>query len=50
MVFVTHDVREGLLLGTQIGLLDSGRVIFLGSPDEFRASTLPAVRQFMEAA
>jgi len=50
MVFVTHDVREGLLLGTQIGLLDSGRVIFLGSPDEFRASTLPAVHQFLEAA
>ena len=50
MVFVTHDVREGLLVGTQIGLLDSGRVIFLGTPDEFRASALPAVRQFMEAA
>ena len=50
MVFVTHDVREGLLLGTQIGLLDSGRVIFLGTPDEFRASALPEVRQFMEAA
>ena len=50
MVFVTHDVREGLLLGTQIGLLDSGRVIFLGTPDEFRASALPQVRQFMEAA
>ncbi len=50
VVFVTHDVREGLLLGTQIGLLDSGRVIFLGTPDEFRASALPEVRQFMEAA
>ena len=50
MVFVTHDVREGLLLGTQIGLLESGRLVFLGTPDEFRASTLPEVRQFMEAA
>ena len=50
MVFVTHDVREGLLVGTRIGLLDAGRLVFLGTPDEFRASTLPEVRQFMEAA
>ena len=50
MVFVTHDVREGLLLGTHIGLLESGRLVFLGTPDEFRASTLPEVRKFMEAA
>ena len=50
MVFVTHDVREGLLLGTRIGLLDSGRLVFLGTPDEFRASALPEVRRFMEAA
>jgi osmoprotectant transport system ATP-binding protein len=49
-VFVTHDVREGLLLGTRIGLLEAGRLAFLGTPEEFRASTLPAVRQFMEAA
>ena len=50
MVFVTHDVREGLLLGTRIGLLETGRLIFLGTPDEFRASELPEVRKFLEAA
>jgi len=50
VVFVTHDVREGLLLATRIGLLDSGRLAFLGTPEEFRASTAPEVRQFMEAA
>jgi len=50
MVFVTHDVREGLLLGSRIGLLDAGRLAFTGTPDEFRASTLPEVRKFMEAA
>jgi len=50
MVFVTHDVREGLLLGKRIGLLDAGRLAFLGTQDEFRASTLPEVRKFMEAA
>jgi osmoprotectant transport system ATP-binding protein len=50
MVFVTHDVREGLLLATRIGVLHAGRLAFLGTPDDFRASTLPEVRQFMEAA
>ena len=50
MVFVTHDVREGLLLGTRIGLLEAGKLMFLGTPDEFRASPLPEVRRFMEAA
>jgi osmoprotectant transport system ATP-binding protein len=50
MVFVTHDVREGLLLGTRIGLLDAGRLAFLGTAAEFRASALPEVRKFMEAA
>jgi osmoprotectant transport system ATP-binding protein len=49
-VFVTHDVREGLLLGTRIGLLELGRLAFLGTPDDFRTSALPEVRQFMEAA
>jgi osmoprotectant transport system ATP-binding protein len=50
IVFVTHDVREGLLLGTRIGLLEAGRLAFLGTPEEFRASAVPAVRRFMEAA
>jgi len=50
MAFVTHDVREGLLLATRIGLLEAGRLAFLGTPDEFRASDLPEVRKFLEAA
>lgn len=50
VVFVTHDVREGLLLGARVGLLDGGRIVFLGTPSEFRASALPQVRQFMDSA
>ena len=50
MVFVTHDVREGLLLGTRIGLMDQGRLVFLGTAAEFRTSQHPGVRKFMEAA
>ena len=50
MVFVTHDVREGLRLGTRIGLMHEGRLAFLGTPEEFRASGHPEVRKFLEAA
>ena len=50
IVFVTHDVREGLLLGTRLGLMQQGRLVFLGTPEEFRSSDHPEVRAFLEAA
>ena len=50
MVFVTHDVREGLMLGTRIGLMRQGKLVFLGTSDEFRRSENPECRAFMEAA
>ena len=50
IVFVTHDVREGLLLGTRLGLMQQGKLAFLGSPEEFRRSDNPEVRAFMAAA
>ena len=50
MVFVTHDVREGLLLGTRVGLMQDGRLAFLGTPEEFRRSPNAEVRAFLEAA
>ena len=50
MVFVTHDVHEGLLLGTRIGLMDQGRLVFLGTVAEFRDSGHPEVKKFMGAA
>lgn len=50
MVFVTHDVREGLLLGSRIGLMQEGRLVFLGTGPEFRASSHPECRAFLEAA
>jgi osmoprotectant transport system ATP-binding protein len=50
MVFVTHDVREGLLLATRVGLMQEGRLVFLGTPEEFRISDHPECRAFMSAA
>jgi osmoprotectant transport system ATP-binding protein len=47
-VFVTHDVREALKLGTLIGLLHQGRLEFLGTPDEFRKARGDEVERFLE--
>ena len=49
MVFVTHDVREALAVGTRIGLMQEGRLVFLGTADEFRASEHPECRAFLAA-
>ncbi len=38
IVFVTHDVREALLIGTRIALLADGRLAGLHTPGEFRAA------------
>jgi osmoprotectant transport system ATP-binding protein len=48
MVFVTHDVREGLLLASRIALFDQGRLAFLGSRSEFLASSHPEAQAFAQ--
>jgi osmoprotectant transport system ATP-binding protein len=47
-VFVTHDLHEAKLLGTRIALMEAGRIVFLGTPDEFASSELPLARAFLE--
>ncbi len=46
IVFVTHDVREAMFLGTRIALLDHGRLIGMYSPQEFLDASEPQVRAF----
>jgi phospholipid/cholesterol/gamma-HCH transport system ATP-binding protein len=45
-LIVTHDIEGGLLMCDRVALLEGGRVRFLGTPDEFRASSDPVVRAF----
>jgi osmoprotectant transport system ATP-binding protein len=47
-LFVTHDVREALLLGTRIALLREGRLEVLAAPQEFSRSDNPEARAFLE--
>jgi osmoprotectant transport system ATP-binding protein len=46
-IFVTHDVREALRLGTEIALLHRGRLEVLTTPNEFVKSTGPEARAFL---
>jgi osmoprotectant transport system ATP-binding protein len=43
VVFVTHDVREALVLATRIVVLEGGQVHFADSPAAFQASDDPHV-------
>jgi ABC-type proline/glycine betaine transport system ATPase subunit len=46
-VFVTHDVREALLVGDQIGLLAGGRLEELLPAADFRAAKSAEARAFL---
>jgi len=46
IVFVTHDLREALLLASRIVLLEAGRIVALGTPQEFLRLNHPEARAF----
>ncbi len=46
-IFVTHDVREALRLGTRIALIEHGRLGALAEPGEFVRIDTPEARAFL---
>jgi osmoprotectant transport system ATP-binding protein len=48
VVFVTHDVREALLLATRVALMSAGRVVLLDTPENFLESEEPHARAYRE--
>jgi osmoprotectant transport system ATP-binding protein len=46
-IFVTHDVREALMLGTRIGLMHGGRLEMLAKPEGFVQATSTEARAFL---
>lgn len=52
VVFVTHDLREGLLLassGGRIGLFDSGRLVGVFTAEQFLRAPEPRVAEYLAA-
>jgi osmoprotectant transport system ATP-binding protein len=50
IVFVTHDLREALLLGTRIALLEAGKLVGVFTPDEFLQGRDPIVLTYVGEA
>jgi osmoprotectant transport system ATP-binding protein len=47
-VLVTHDVREALLLGDRIALMDAGKIVLLETPGGFERSDNSKARAYVE--
>jgi osmoprotectant transport system ATP-binding protein len=48
VVFVTHDVREALMLGTRVALMSAGRIVLLETPENFLNTDEPHARAYRE--
>jgi osmoprotectant transport system ATP-binding protein len=49
VVFVTHDLREALLLGTRIALMEGGRLVAALPTADFVTSKDTLVQKYMDA-
>jgi len=48
VIFVTHDVREALMLGSRIALMDKGKIVLLDTPQGFVKSEDEHARAYLE--
>lgn len=46
-VVVTHDMRSAFKISNRIGLLDKGKIVIVGTPEEIQRADLPLVREFV---
>jgi len=49
IVFVTHDLREALLLGSRIAFLENGALKGAYTPEEFLGATDPTIGEYVAA-
>ena len=49
VVFVTHDLREALRLGSRIALMEAGRLVTVLPPQDFLRSSDPLAAAYVEA-
>lgn len=48
LIVVTHELESAFAVGERIALIDRGRILALGTPDEIKASTDSIVRRFLD--
>jgi osmoprotectant transport system ATP-binding protein len=49
IVFVTHDMREALLMADRIGLIEAGKLAGVYTPAEFLHSAEPLAKRYVDA-
>jgi osmoprotectant transport system ATP-binding protein len=49
IVFVTHDLREALLLASRIGLFEAGRLVDVYTPEDFMRAKDPVAAHYLAA-
>ncbi len=47
-IVVTHDMKSAYKVGTRIAMFHEGRALMTGTPEEFRTTDNPFVRQFVD--
>src|SRR5271155_6068371 len=48
IIVVTHELASAYLIADRMVLIDKGNVVAIGTKEEFKASTQPRVRQFLD--
>src|SRR5262249_47658410 len=49
-IVVTHDMKSAYTVADRMAMLDGGRIVFTGTPEETRQTRDPLVRQFIEGS
>jgi phospholipid/cholesterol/gamma-HCH transport system ATP-binding protein len=49
-VLVSHEIPDVFYISQRIAMIDEGRIVFAGTPEELKQCAVPAVRQFVDAA
>ena len=49
-VVISHDMASTFRIGDRISMLDGGRIVVSGTPEEVLASRFPALREFVETS
>jgi phospholipid/cholesterol/gamma-HCH transport system ATP-binding protein len=49
-IVVTHDLQSAFKVSDRFAMLNEGKIVFEGTPDQVRSTTNPLVRQFIEGS